>query len=238
MSLKTNIRKLPTLSLHIPLSHRRFQNRAAAVYDMSIDCHDIETICHIHRLSESIILQDWKGNMNYLQTKLNFNNQKDIRKRFLKIMKEIEEDNIQPTLAAIANHIPFVYIEQAITEQDITNAYNRFLDDFNPKKINTIPSKHENLIQQQFDNGQPVLTPFEQHLLLEHLIHSISTKKLRKLILIEKCLLQYIQMIIQTNYSTLNSLSYLNRSWLKSFLHWAYPYMKALDLSWLKLEQI
>jgi hypothetical protein len=99
MSNKSNVRKLPTLcSLHIPISHRRFQNRAAAVYDMSIDCHDIETICHIHRLSESIILQDWKGNFDYLQKKLNLNNRKDIQKRFLTIMKEIEHDNIQPTL--------------------------------------------------------------------------------------------------------------------------------------------
>ncbi len=99
MSNKSNVRKLPTLcSLHIPISHRRFQNRAAAVYDMSIDCHDIETICHIHRLSESIILQDWKGNYDYLKTKLNLNHRKDIQQRFLTIMKEIQQDNIQPTL--------------------------------------------------------------------------------------------------------------------------------------------
>jgi hypothetical protein len=99
MSIKSNVRKLPTLSsIHIPISHRRFQNRAAAVYDMSIDCHDIETICHIHRLSESIILQDWKGNFDYLKTKLNLNDRKDIKKRFLIIMKEIEDENIQPTL--------------------------------------------------------------------------------------------------------------------------------------------
>jgi len=99
MSNKLNVRKLPILcSLHVPISHRRFQNRAAAVYDMSIDCHDIETVCHIHRLSESIILQDWKGNFDYLKTKLNLNNRKDIEKRFLTIMKEIEHDNIQPTL--------------------------------------------------------------------------------------------------------------------------------------------
>jgi hypothetical protein len=99
MSIKSNVRKLPTLcSLHIPISHRRFQNRAAAVYDMSIDCHDIETICHIHRLSETIILQDWKGNFDYLQSKLNLNDRKDIKKRFLTIMKEIQHDNIQPTL--------------------------------------------------------------------------------------------------------------------------------------------
>lgn len=99
MSNKFNVRKLPVLSsIHIPISHRRFQNRAAAVYDMSIDCHDIETICHIHRLSESIILQDWKGNFDYLKTKLNLTNRKDIEKRFLTIMKEIQQDNIQPTL--------------------------------------------------------------------------------------------------------------------------------------------
>lgn len=98
MSVKSNVRKLPTLSLHIPLSHRRFQNRAAAVFDMSIDCHDIETVCHIHRLPESIIVQDWKGSPEYLQAKLNFNDRKDIRKRFATIMKEIEHDHIQPTL--------------------------------------------------------------------------------------------------------------------------------------------
>ena len=85
-------------SFHIPISHRRYQNRAAAVYDISIDCHDIETICHIHRLSDTILLQDWKGNFDYLQTKLNLKNRKDIEKQFQIIMKEIQQDNIQPTL--------------------------------------------------------------------------------------------------------------------------------------------
>lgn len=99
MSTKSTVRKLPMLSsFHIPISHRRYQNRAAAVYDISIDCHDIETICHIHRLSDTIVLQDWKGNFDYLQTKLNLKNRKDIEKQFQIIMKEIQQDNIQPTL--------------------------------------------------------------------------------------------------------------------------------------------
>jgi len=99
MSTKSTVRKLPMLSsFHIPISHRRYQNRAAAVYDISIDCHDIETICHIHRLSDTILLQDWKGNFDYLQTKLNLKNRKDIEKQFQIIMKEIQQDNIQPTL--------------------------------------------------------------------------------------------------------------------------------------------
>lgn len=99
MSNRSTVRKLPTLSsFHIPVSHRRFQNRAAAVYDMSIDCHDLETVCHIHRLPESILIQDWKGNFDYLQHKLNLTNRKDIEKRFGTIMKEINKDNIQPTL--------------------------------------------------------------------------------------------------------------------------------------------
>lgn len=99
MSKKSHVRKLPVLSsVHIPLSHRRFQNRAAAVYDMSIDCHDIGTVCHIHRLSESVIIQDWKGDFNYLKIKLNFQNRQDIQRRFELIMKEIQEDNMQPTL--------------------------------------------------------------------------------------------------------------------------------------------
>lgn len=99
MSIKSNIRKLPThASVHIPFSYRRYQNRAAAVYDMSINCYDIDTICHIHRLSESIILQDWKGNYDYLTSKLNLNDRNDIKQRFLKIMQDIEQ-NIQPTLS-------------------------------------------------------------------------------------------------------------------------------------------
>jgi len=261
MSIKSNVRKLPILSsIHIPLSHRRFQNRAAAVYDMSIDCHDIETICHIHRLSESIILQDWKGNIDYLQTKLKLNNRTDIKKRFLTIMKEIQHDNIQPTLgkqkakilytnktsilffyllAAVVHHIPFIYIEQAIAEQDITNAFNRFLDDFNPQKLAKIESSiNDNIIQKQFNNGQPVLTPFEKYLLLEHLIQSISRNKYRKLIHIEKCLLQYIQLIIKINYSLLNNISYLDQTWLKTFLLWACPQMKSIDISWLNIDQL
>jgi hypothetical protein len=254
MSNKFNVRKLSTLcsSIHIPISHRRFQNRAAAVYDMSIDCYDIETICHIHRLSESIIIQDWKGNFNYLQTKLNLNNRKDIEKRFLTIMKEIQQDNIQPTLgrklkakifnnfsfvfslAAIAHHIPFIYIEEAITDQDITNALNHFLDDFNPK--NHLPE--DNLLQKQLNHGQPILTLFENQLLLEHLIHSISTNKFHQLNDIEKCLLQYIQSITKINYSSLKNISYLNRTWLKTFLLWAYPQLNPRNISWLNINQL
>ncbi|CAF3480109.1 unnamed protein product [Rotaria sordida] len=239
MSINSNVRKLPILSSsHIPISYRRYQNRAAAVYDMSVNCYDIETICHIHRLSKIIILQDWKGNFDYLQSKLNLNNRNDIKQRFLKIMKEIEHDNIQPTLAAIAHHIPFIYIEQAIADQDITNALNHFLDDFNPKNIMEIEFKKENIIQKQLNNGQPILTPFEQYLLLEHLINSISIKKFRKIIDIKKCLLEYIQEIIKINYSSLNNISYLNQTWLKTFLLWAYPQIHTDNLSWLDINQL
>ncbi|CAF0757015.1 unnamed protein product [Rotaria sordida] len=219
MSINSNVRKLPILSSsHIPISYRRYQNRAAAVYDMSVNCYDIETICHIHRLSKIIILQDWKGNFDYLQ--------------------KIEHDNIQPTLAAIAHHIPFIYIEQAIADQDITNALNHFLDDFNPKNIMEIEFKKENIIQKQLNNGQPILTPFEQYLLLEHLINSISIKKFRKIIDIKKCLLEYIQEIIKINYSSLNNISYLNQTWLKTFLLWAYPQIHTDNLSWLDINQL
>jgi hypothetical protein len=257
MSNKYNVRKLSTLSssIHIPLSHRRFQNRAAAVYDMSINCHDIETICHIHRLSQSIILQDWKGNFDYLQTKLNFNNRKDIEKRFLTIMKEIQQDNIQPTLgkknnhlicldfsfsvlAAIAHHIPFIYIEEAITDQDITNALNHFLDDFNPKKHHRNEIQEDNQLQKLLNSGQPILTPFEKQLLLEHLIHSLSTNQYHQLIDLKTCLLQYIQSIIKINYSSLRNISYLNQNWLKTFLHWAYPHLNPHHISWLNLNQL
>ncbi|CAF0769744.1 unnamed protein product [Rotaria sordida] len=219
MSINSNVRKLPILSSsHIPISYRRYQNRAAAVYDMSVNCYDIETICHIHRLSKIIILQDWKGNFDYLQ--------------------KIEHDNIQPTLAAIAHHIPFIYIEQAIADQDITNALNRFLDDFNPKNIMEREFKKDNIIQKQLNNGQPILTPFEQYLLLEHLINSISIKKFRKIIDIKKCLLEYIQEIIKINYSSLNNISYLNQTWLKTFLLWAYPQIHTDNLSWLDINQL
>ena len=111
MSLNSTVRKLPTLSsFHIPISHRRYQNRAAAVYDMTIDCHDIDTVCHIHRLSASTVLQDWKGDRDYLQGKLNLANRQEIKKRFQKILKEVQQDNIQPTLGKKerTTHLPLI----------------------------------------------------------------------------------------------------------------------------------
>ncbi|CAM2704611.1 unnamed protein product [Rotaria socialis] len=219
MSIKSTVRKLPTLSsVHMPISYRRYQNRAAAVYDMSINCHDIDTVCHIHRLSETIILQDWKGNIDYL--------------------KNIEENNIQPTLAAIVHYIPFIYIEQAIAEQDIKNALKRFLREFNSKRKPEKVSKTDNIIQQQLNDGQPILTSFEQYLLVEHFIKSVSIRKFRRLIDIEKCLLEFIQLIIKTNYSSLNNISYLNKAWLKIFLQSAYPRLQSDALSWLNINQL
>ncbi len=141
-------------------------------------------------------------------------------------------------LASVAHHIPFIYIEQAIADQDITNALKRFLDDFNPKKFIKIELKEDNLIQKQLNNGQPILTLFEKHLLLEHLINSISKNKFRTLIDIEKCLLQYIQLIININYSSLKNISYLNKTWLTTFLIWAYPQMNSADISWLNVNQL
>jgi len=141
-------------------------------------------------------------------------------------------------LAAVAHHIPFIYIEQAIEDQDITNALNHFLDDFNPKKLVKIEPKEDNLIQKQLNNGQPILTLFEKHLLLEHLINSISSNKFRKLIHIEQCLLQYIQLITQINYSSLKNISYLDKTWLKTFLIWAYPQINSIDISWLNVNQL
>ncbi|CAF3354335.1 unnamed protein product [Rotaria socialis] len=239
MSIKSTVRKLPTLSsVHMPISYRRYQNRAAAVYDMSINCHDIDTVCHIHRLSETIILQDWKGNIDYLKSKLNLNNRNDIKNRFLKTMKDIEENNIQPTLAAIVHYIPFIYIEQAIAEQDIKNALKRFLREFNSKRKPEKVSKTDNIIQQQLNDGQPILTSFEQYLLVEHFIKSVSIRKFRRLIDIEKCLLEFIQLIIKTNYSSLNNISYLNKAWLKIFLQSAYPRLQSDALSWLNINQL
>lgn len=99
MPSKGKVRRLPIISsFHIPVSHRRYQNRAAAVYDMSIDCHDIDTVCHIHRLSQAVVLRDWKGDINYLKTKMNLSNRKEIKRRFRRVLKEIQEDEIQPTL--------------------------------------------------------------------------------------------------------------------------------------------
>lgn len=90
------------------------------------------------------------------------------------------------------------------------------------------------------NNGQPILTLFEKHLLLEHLIHSISTtNKFHKLIDIEKCLIEYIQSIIKINYSSLKNISYLDQTWFKTFLIWAYPKMNNLtNISWLNINQL
>lgn len=118
------------------------------------------------------------------------------------------------------------------------NALNRFLDDFNPQKFIQVEVKKDNIIEQQLNKGQPVLTPFEKYLLLEHLNNSMSTRKFRKLIDIKKCLLSYIQLIITTNYSSLKNISYLNETWLKTFLRWAYPQMNSNDLSWLDINQL
>ena len=141
-------------------------------------------------------------------------------------------------LAAIAHHIPFIYIEEAIADQDITNAVNHFVNDFNPKKFLQIQVEEENLLEKQFNNGQPILTSFEKHLLLEHLIHSISTNQFRRLIDLEKCLLQYIQSLTKINYSPLKNISYLNQTWFKTFLTWAYPQINSKDISWLNLNQL
>lgn len=125
-----------------------------------------------------------------------------------------------------------------MADQDITNALKHFLADFNPKKILQIKVKEDNLLENHLNNGQPVLTLFEKHLLLEHLRHSISTHKFRRLLDIEKCLLHYIQSIIQMNYSSLKNISYLDSTWFKTFLRWAYPQIQCTNLSWLDIDQL
>lgn len=147
--------------------------------------------------------------------------------------------NIFPLVlqAAIAHSIPFIYIEQALHEQDISNALHRFLDDFNPKKFVEVKIKDVNVLQKQFNDGRPVLTPFEKHLLLEHFKQSLTNEKFRRLIDIEKCLLRYIQMIMTTNYPSLEHLSHLDQQWLKTFLQWACPQIDCKKISWLNLEQ-
>jgi hypothetical protein len=64
------------------------------------------------------------------------------------------------------------------------------------------------------------------------------TKKFRRLIDIEKCLLQYIQLITKLNYSSLDNISFLNKTWLKTFLIWAHPKMNSIDISWLNIDQL
>ena len=64
------------------------------------------------------------------------------------------------------------------------------------------------------------------------------TNKFRRINDIEKCLLQYIQLIIKLNYSSLENISFLNKIWLKTFLLWAHPQMNTIDTSWLNINQL
>ena len=114
----------------------------------------------------------------------------------------------------------------------------RFLDDFNPKKLAEAPAERENPIQRQLLLGQPVLTPFEKHLLVEHLIASISTENIRCLHDVKKCLLAYVQDVTEINYSSEMKISQLDRVWLKNFLLSAESEMKSLDISWLRLDRL
>lgn len=123
-------------------------------------------------------------------------------------------------------------------EQDITNAFNRFLKDFNPKNFISSQVKEDNLLQKQLNAGQPILTPFEKHLLVEHINQYLSHHKCRKLVDLEKSLVQYIRLITETNYPSLKSLSYLDANWLKIFLQWAYPQINSKNISWLNIEQL
>lgn len=140
-------------------------------------------------------------------------------------------------LAAIAHHIPFVYVEQALADQDISNAFNRFLDDFNPKRIVAAKPQQENLLEKHLSHGQPVLTAFEQHLLIEHLLHSIETSHFRGLKDIEQCLLAYIQRVTTINYSSAVKISHLDRAWFKEFLKRTQPQLNHSNISWLNVDQ-
>ena len=138
--------------------------------------------------------------------------------------------------AAIAHAIPFIYIEQAMLEQDITHALQRFLKDFNPKNFVEVKVKEENGIEKQLKNGQPVLTPFEKHLLREHFKQALTNQKFRRSIDLEKFLLRYIQLIMTTNYPSFTNLSCLDQQWLKTFLQWASPHIDCTKLSWFNFE--
>lgn len=158
-----------------------------------------------------------------------------LKKYFLYFQEKL---SLSFLLAAVVHHIPYVYIEQAIVDQDISNAFKSFLDDFNPKKKIKKDLKPDNILQQQLNDGQPILTPFEKYLVLENLINSLSRKTFRKLIDIEKHLIEFIQLIIKTNYSSLNNITFLNKTWLKTFLQWAYPQIHSDTLSWLNINQL
>jgi hypothetical protein len=142
--------------------------------------------------------------------------------------------------AAIVHCIPFVYVQQALSDRRIDDALQRFLDDFDPRKVasTTTASGHINPIQQRLVQGYPVLTMFERQLLLQHLFHSISTEQCRQLEELERCLLAYVQQMTVINFSRNTQISHLNRAWLKSFLFWAQSCKPSLDLSWLNIEQL
>jgi hypothetical protein len=120
----------------------------------------------------------------------------------------------------------------------MANALNRFFNDFNPDKIVEDKIKHENTIEQQLDRGQPILTVFEQHLLLEHLRCSMRKKRFRRLDDIEQCLLAYIQRITTVNYDLNASISHLNRTWLRNYLRWTQSHSNAIDISSLNIDQL
>ena len=133
-------------------------------------------VCNFFFVKECISNRTVLGAQNLIELRL-------IETLFNKLVTELDE--IKELILNTIHFCLMVDVEQALADEDITSALNRFLDDFNPKNFLNNQTKENNLVEEQINSGQPMLTPFERHLLLEHLNHSLLKNKFRKLIDIE-----------------------------------------------------
>ena len=118
---------------------RRVQNRAAAVldpWDEYGETYPLNVVAHLHSLTVDQIHRDIYGDPREIDKRFGTNKSDKIECVLNTCVKELDQ-NVHPTLVAVANHIPFIIIRLLQEDRDVKRVANEFVRDISKKLTET-----------------------------------------------------------------------------------------------------
>ena len=154
MPLRANVRTINGNKHNTSLAPKfqRVQNRAAAILDAWNpfgESHSLELIAHLHSLKVEQIRRDLYGDPCEIEKRFGTDNTDKIERVLYTCLKELDE-NVHPTLVAIANHVPFTVIHILEDSRDVEQVAAEFLDN-NREELREIRRKKDHDLFESID---------------------------------------------------------------------------------------
>ena len=116
----------------LPSKYWKIQNRAAAILDAWDEyggpAMPLEVVAHLHKMSSVQINNDIYGDPLDIEKRFGMKNSQKLERVLRICLKEIKK-GIEPTLVAVAHHVPYCLIRRTEDERDMKKLADEFLGD-------------------------------------------------------------------------------------------------------------